>query len=188
MCARFFHRVHATKGDILFDTTDTSDFVYFIEDGVVELLSPCEPSASRWRGEDQSDGLRRCAKLGMGGIFGEVSFFLEKPQMMRAVAASDVTMWTLDRAAYARMEASEPRLCICLQNILLKSVSMTTSAQLFALNPTSHIEMVIEEEDEDDLAAEQDGDTSVPVADFRIGMEERSLRKATVPSYQMSQT
>ena len=90
-------------------------------DGENEGLSIIAPAANRLVGTSLAQALNNTA------LCGELGFFLQRPQVFRAVAISSVRLWTLSRAELARMERDAPALCILVQRALLKSMSLSDS-------------------------------------------------------------
>ena len=107
---------------MLFAAGETVENVYFIESGVVDLVIERHGAAAAEGGgrhfASRARG-RRLQRISDGGVCGELGFFLQRPQVFRAVAVSPVRLWTLSRAELARMERDAPALCILVQLSLI---------------------------------------------------------------------
>lgn len=87
LLARFFSRVVSHAGALVYDLNQPATQVFFVERGVVQLLLPGtskkndihyvnSPHASEITREDSDQNFRQVKKISVGGIFGDVSFFL----------------------------------------------------------------------------------------------------------------
>ena len=56
---------------------------------------------------------------------GEASFFLRTKFQYRYSCLSDCFLWTMSRDAYSEMEDADSKLCLLIQHVLLKSLSLT---------------------------------------------------------------
>jgi len=148
---KFFSRVSVSAGHVLFDVGSEAKFIFFVESGVVELCSVREIDTEdsveiETRDDDFSDSnsggmsgniqmaVDRVNKIGGGGIFGEAAFFLGASHSLRATAlGSETSIWTLSRDDLARMEVEEPQLCLLLQHLLIKSLSISATSKLYKL-------------------------------------------------------
>ena len=108
----FFDRIVINKGTVIFDLKQRAETVFFIEQGWIEILCLSE-----------SDDVTRASKVGAGGLLGEAEFALNGTYEARAIAIEDSALWVLCRDKYELMEERCPRLCILVQNCLLKSIS-----------------------------------------------------------------
>ena len=65
-----------------------------------------------------------------GAVLGELMFLLKREQTLTATAATHTDLWTLGRAAHARMRDDDPRLFALLQTALLKSMALQVEESL----------------------------------------------------------
>jgi len=160
---KFFSRVSVSAGHVLFDVGSEAKFIYFVESGVVELCSVREIDTEdsveiESRDDDFSDSnsggvsgnirmaVDRVNKIGGGGIFGEAAFFLGASHSLRATAlGSETSIWTLSRDDLARMEVEEPQLCLLLQHLLIKSLSISATSNLYKLYPETAFSNLFED-------------------------------------------
>ena len=138
LLVQFFVRSSVRGGDILIDMHQPSDHIVFIEAGEVELVCESTDGAERADGDacrSRGAGVERVNKIAAGGIFGEASFVLGTSSSLRALALSDCVVWSLSRFDFTRMELQEPRMCLLIQQLLLKSLSINATAGLFRAFP-----------------------------------------------------
>lgn len=107
--------------------------IYFVEHGTVDVLAVNPAQEDRDVG--RSGQAVRVNKICSGGAFGEADFILGH-HSVRAVALTACTCWTLSRDALAKMEIQQPQLCMLIQHVLLKSLSIASTWGLFAVKPT----------------------------------------------------
>ena len=108
----YFKRAALGVGELLYDAGAVADAIHFIESGTVDIL-----------GEAES----RIQRISDGGVCGELGFFLKQPLTVRAQAATDVVAWRLDRKAMAKMQSQDSDLCVLVQGVLLKSLTLQAS-------------------------------------------------------------
>ena len=118
--AKYFDRNVVNDGAVVFDIRQSADYVYFLEDGEIELVKINRTVA-------ESDGknseiIERANKINTGGIFGEAEFFLNALHSVRALAVRHSTFWTLSHANFRLMELENPQLCLLIQHLLIKSL------------------------------------------------------------------
>ena len=53
------------------------------------------------------------------------------------VTSDDCVVWCLDKKYYALMEVENPQLCIIIQHVLLKSMSMAQASAIHSTHPSS---------------------------------------------------
>jgi CRP-like cAMP-binding protein len=84
------------KGETIFAEGTPGQAMYVVESGWVSIMS-------------ETDGRKSIlANLGPGSVLGEMAFFGDRPYSTSAEAASEVTVWTLTKSAFAELIASEP--------------------------------------------------------------------------------
>lgn len=83
------------SGDIIFDTGQTGDAMYLIQDGRVRIL------------QQLPDGSREVlANLEKGQIFGEMAIIDSSPRAARAVAIAPTRLYRIDRADFNLLRAN----------------------------------------------------------------------------------
>lgn len=85
------------------------------------------------QGQEDSHLVRRVNKVSAGGVFGEADFFLDRKYSVKAFALTDCVFWILDRDGFASIETDNPRLCVLIQHMLLKSLAITNTCSVFTL-------------------------------------------------------
>eukprot|EP01041_Mallomonas_annulata_P006865 gene6865-13910_t len=171
---RYFVKDSADTGQILYDRGQVAEKVYFIESGAVELINlpiPMYPNPDLGDNHahhghphlhrilhhlhsqppsvpDQVDVHyvlgSRVNKVLAGGVFGESSFFLDKPHSMRAIPSTQCVLWTLNKNSLARMNSENPQLCILIQHLLLKSMALSAAAALNSIQTDSGYHLLFE--------------------------------------------
>lgn len=53
------------------------------------------------------------------------------------VTSEQCVVWCLDKKYYALLEVEQPRLCILVQHVLLKSMSMAQASAVHSAHPSS---------------------------------------------------
>ncbi|CAM9577827.1 unnamed protein product [Phaeothamnion confervicola] len=96
------------------------------------LLTASRAVSASGSAEEEAEEEPRLAKVSAGGSFGELGFFLKRPQPFRAVATEDCALYTLERRAMARMQAENPELCILVQKAVLKSLCLAAAFSIEA--------------------------------------------------------
>ena len=117
---KYFERKLIKKDDIIIDIGDTANNIFIIEEGSVEI--------TKCNDDDNDDEIfvqQRIAKIASGGVFGEAAFFLRTKFQYRYTCLSDCSLWTMSRESYAEMEQGDQKLCLIIQHVLLKSLSLT---------------------------------------------------------------
>eukprot|EP01034_Spumella_vulgaris_P025301 gene25301-31741_t len=155
---KYFRYVSYTDRELVFDVEDDADQVYFIEKGMVEIvtLSPTVADAPQTptTGDTpriqhntrinsrsvlvppvvDSHRVQRVNKVSAGGAFGEADFFLGRKHSVRAYTLTACDCWLLNREGYANMEVQHPTLCLLIQHTLLKSLSISSTCSMYSLN------------------------------------------------------
>ncbi|CAM9704722.1 unnamed protein product [Chrysoparadoxa australica] len=111
----FFREEVLEANHTLFTNKESSDKLYFVGKGSVELKS--------------STGVR-VQKVKIGGCFGELGFFLDQPQMFSALTTEPCHLFTITQTGLDQMKVSNPSLCAALQTSLLKSLCLEASSAL----------------------------------------------------------
>jgi CRP-like cAMP-binding protein len=96
-------RMHLERhhsGESLFRRGDDSSALYLIKSGWLRL---------------QANGGPALASQGPGGLVGETDLFLDRPQSLGALAASEIEVWVLDKADLADLIAENPLIGIKLK-------------------------------------------------------------------------
>jgi len=112
---RYFQRLAVDSNTAFFQAGESSDTLYFVEAGTVDLYLPDS---------------RRIQHVKRGGIFGELNFSLCRRSRFSARAVTPCVCWTLRRAAADKMAATHPALFLLLQCALLKSISLQVEDSL----------------------------------------------------------
>jgi MFS superfamily sulfate permease-like transporter/CRP-like cAMP-binding protein len=144
LLCRYFDRSVVEEGTLVFDLRQGADLVYFLQEGEVELVrvatlegeaggrSPYRLYASDEDADADTQLLQtteiveRVNKIHSGGIFGEAAFVLNSLHSVRAISLRRCVLWTLSRSSFRRMEAEQTTLCLTVQQILLKSLSINS--------------------------------------------------------------
>jgi len=117
---KYFERKSVVKDDVIIEIGDTANNIFIIEEGSVEITRGSDDY------NDEDDSVQqRIAKIASGAVFGEAAFFLRTKFQYRYTCLSDCYLWTMSRESYAEMEQSENKLCLIIQHVLLKSLSIT---------------------------------------------------------------
>lgn len=128
LLVQFFTHYTAKSGEILFDEKSPDDSVslFFIEEGVVEIIALNENNNS-----NSIELVQRIMKISSGGIFGQESFFLGSfSNPIKGLCITSCKLWKLSREKFSKMEEDEPKLCILLQHLLLKSLSISSISRM----------------------------------------------------------
>jgi CRP-like cAMP-binding protein len=140
---KFFTREEVKAGEIIFDIDFPATKVFFIESGVVEIVSLTVDSSfgtaiiETKNGNNSNDEVVRVNKASHGGVFGEADFILGKTRTVRAYSVTNCTFWILDREHFAAMEVQQPQLCMLIQYALLRSLALSYTCSMYALHPTT---------------------------------------------------
>lgn len=110
----YFQLCSYSQGEVLFQT-GTTDTLYFIASGLVDFTLP--PN-------------RRILRVTRGGVCGELSFFLNRPQRFLAQCAKPTVVFRLDRANALRMRQHHPQLFMLLQTALLNTLCLQVEDSL----------------------------------------------------------
>jgi CRP-like cAMP-binding protein len=138
---KFFTREEVNAGEIIFDIDFPATKVFFIESGVVEIVSltieqSFETAVTEPKiGRNNSSEVVRVNKASHGGVFGEADFILGKTRSVRAYSVTNCTFWILDREHFAAMEVQQPQLCMLIQYALLRSLALSYTCSMYALHP-----------------------------------------------------
>lgn len=97
-----------SAGDVIFKEGDAGADLCIVQDGRIELLR--EPGG---------------VKVGLvesGGVFGEWSFFEQKPRDVTARAVTDFRLISLDRAAFERVTTEAPEIAVWISQKLARTL------------------------------------------------------------------
>jgi MFS superfamily sulfate permease-like transporter/CRP-like cAMP-binding protein len=128
LLVQFFTHYTAKSGEILFDekSPDDSVSIYFIEEGVVEIIAVNDNNNS-----NSIELVQRIMKISSGGIFGQESFFLGSfSNPIKGLCITTCKLWKFSRENFSKMEEDEPKLCILFQHLLLKSLSISSISRM----------------------------------------------------------
>ncbi|KAL4431193.1 hypothetical protein ABPG75_006449 [Micractinium tetrahymenae] len=142
---RFTHRHELRPGDVLFSVGDASDDIYILESGTVAcrinfVLSSVHSRAAlpALPADTQPATGERTVHYGAGSLVGELDFFLQRPRSFAAEAETAGSAWRLTRPAFEAMAAQDPGSLVLLQQIVLRSTSLSAAHALEALDRVSH--------------------------------------------------
>ena len=116
----YFSRTTVDQGATLFDAGDDAANIYFVQNGTVDLSVK----------KSKARPARRIMRVKRGAVLGELMFLLKQEQTLTATAATHTDLWTLGRAAHARMRDDDPKLFTLLQTALLKSMALQVEESL----------------------------------------------------------
>ena len=125
--SKYFDRNVVDNEHVIFDVRQASGYVYFLEDGEIELvkISTYDQEGADSGSSEVVECIERVNKINSGGIFGESEFVLNSLHGTRALAVHGCVLWTLSRSAFRIMEVEHPQMCLLVQHILLKSVAIS---------------------------------------------------------------
>ena len=123
---KYFDRNSAEDNALVFDAQQASEYVYFLEEGEIELVKISTVTSSFEDPRSTLEFIERVNKINAGGIFGESDFFLSALHSVRAFTVGDAIYWTLSKKNLEVMEAENPKMCLLIQRLLLKSLSINT--------------------------------------------------------------
>ena len=117
---------------VVYDCSWAPSKLYLVDKGVVEILTVDD-------GGDDSDmsnihaggSVERINKVSSGGMFGTDAFLLNLPHRCRALTLSDTTLWSITRPDLASLELQYPKLCLIIQQVMLKSMALLSNATLY---------------------------------------------------------
>jgi SulP family sulfate permease len=81
----------------------------------------------------------RTIRCGPGSIVGELDFFLQRPRSLGAVVEAAGSAWRCPRQAMEAMAAHSPASLAVLQQIVLRSTTLSAAHALEALERSSHL-------------------------------------------------
>ncbi len=122
--SKYFDRNIIEKEQLVYDVRQASSYVYFLEEGEIELVKISTVSKDEGLGTTQ-ECIERVNKINTGGIFGESEFILNALHSTRALSVRSCIFWTLSRNNFRVMEVEHPQLCLLVQQILMKSISIS---------------------------------------------------------------
>jgi hypothetical protein len=97
-----------SAGDVIFKEGDSENDLCIVQDGRIELVR--EP------------GGVRVGMIEEGGVFGEWSFFEQRPRDVTARAATDFRVICLDRPAFDRVTAEAPEIAVWISQKLARTL------------------------------------------------------------------
>jgi MFS superfamily sulfate permease-like transporter len=123
--SKYFDRNVVPNDHIVFDIRQASSCVYFLQNGEIELVKISTVTNELDR-DINEECIERVNKINSGGIFGEAEFILNGLHSTRALTLNrNCIFWTLSRNNMRIMEVEHPQLCMLVQHILLKSISIS---------------------------------------------------------------
>ena len=127
--AAYFEKQYVDSHEVLYNPHSLPNSVFFIESGVVELL--VTDDARDGKEDLLSKPVTRLSKVSSGGIFGIDAFLLNLPHRCRALTVTECHIWRIDRSSLAKMEVRHPKLCLIIQQVLLKSMALLSNATVY---------------------------------------------------------
>ncbi|ELR97572.1 cyclic nucleotide-binding domain-containing protein [Gloeocapsa sp. PCC 73106] len=99
--------IHQTKanGFVFFQPKDSSDYLYIIEEGEIQIIYPSELKTQP-------------LVLKKGDPFGELSFLINAPHTVTAIAKTDVAVWAIRRQDFREILQQSPGLQLGVKTFL----------------------------------------------------------------------
>ncbi|KAL4419479.1 hypothetical protein ABPG77_008281 [Micractinium sp. CCAP 211/92] len=142
---RFTRRQELRPGDVLFSVGDASDDIYILESGTVVCRVNLALSSVHSRAalpalpvDTQPAASERTVHYGAGALVGELDFFLQRPRSFSAEVEAAGSAWHLTRPAFESMASQDPASLVLVQQIVLRSTSLSAAHALEALDRVSH--------------------------------------------------
>ena len=127
--SQFFHWERVEPYTVIYDRQWAPAKLYLVDKGVVEILVVDG-------GDDPTSlpggaAVVRINKVSSGGIFGTDAFLLNLPHRCRALTLSETSLWSITRPDLALLEVQHPKLCLIIQQVMLKSMALLSNATLY---------------------------------------------------------
>ncbi|KAL4452289.1 hypothetical protein ABPG75_007951 [Micractinium tetrahymenae] len=142
---RFTAKQELRAGNVLFDVGGPSDDIFLLESGTVvcHVDFALSSTASRAQlpalpAELQPPHVPRRVKFGAGSVLGELDFFLQRTRSFSAVVEAPGSAWRISRRAFELMGERDPATLNLLQQMVLRSTSLSAAHALEALDRVSH--------------------------------------------------
>ncbi|RHX96704.1 hypothetical protein DYB25_004301 [Aphanomyces astaci] len=119
--AEYFTKVVVSHDHSFYKISDASGAFYILAGGGVDLYMNKDGSVDH----GESSSITMLEKVCVGGMFGEVDFFLDQPRHMTARSNVDSTVYCLTRDEYMRMKAQQPMLWNELRDLIMRSMALT---------------------------------------------------------------
>eukprot|EP00039_Didymoeca_costata_P003399 m.67402 g.67402 ORF g.67402 m.67402 type:complete len:1011 (+) comp11886_c0_seq2:196-3228(+) len=134
----YFELIQVNKGTTIYKAGDTSNVVFFIQHGTVEILEGKKPRSSPggiWTRLSGSGHRAKCnndevcehirATCRAGAMFGELGFILNRPRNEEAIALSDCSCYRLTRKSLDAMREEHTFLAASVLEAMLVAESLT---------------------------------------------------------------
>jgi len=137
--AAYFHRTTFPADATLYTVGELVIVFFIVASGVVDFFEYSQekinstttmPSSTLITASSTHVPPRRILRVTRGGVVGELSFFLNRPQRVTARTARPTQVFVLDRDKADAMRAHDPDLYIVLQTALLKSLCLQVEDSL----------------------------------------------------------
>ncbi|ETW00146.1 hypothetical protein, variant [Aphanomyces invadans] len=119
--AEYFTKVMVSHDHAFYKISDVSGALYILAAGGVDLYMNKDGSVDH----GESASITMLEKVCVGGMFGEVDFFLDQPRHMSARSNHDSTVYCLTREEYMRMKTEQPVLWNELRDLIMRSMALT---------------------------------------------------------------
>ena len=115
--ASYMSLQHITEGAVLFHEGDVGEYLFFVIEGVVEIILTKKGTQSQV-----------IATVGIGGTVGEMSLLDEYERSATVRAATDLEILILTKTKFAKVISEKPKLGVKVIQGLAKSISVRLRA------------------------------------------------------------
>ncbi len=119
----YFERIEMKAGQYLFKEHDPSDELYYLEQGMVDVLLT-----------NNTGAMVRLRKMGMGTILGEMSLFLADTRFATVKTTEHCILYKLTKASLLNIQKDNPHAAYLLYHFIITQLSTRLSYTNIQLN------------------------------------------------------